>query len=309
MKKVAFKLEKVDLDENGWKIEPKASPKTALQKWAVSNGLRKKYDSDDEDEEEGKPIKVDPMQTIQKMELQRCIVRRASFAFKSKIVQQKSIIIPDKFYIHDSLRDLGDKDAETKVEVLKALHREILYVPSSLLEERDKSDMCLLHRILLTFPNFLKKDDQSNEMIKLVLMKSNTNFKQEDRKILRLLKHYDKQEPYSVKFFQQQILNNEEARFMLRMLRSEEEQKKSIGIQKNFRDLLEVAFAIGNVTTVEYLVKQGRQFYIQGELDYPVLTIAILSSIYVKAEYKEKYFKCVDYVLFQVNLINFSWEC
>lgn len=294
-----------DLDEDGWKIDHDPAKDSGLKKWTVANGIRKKVESDDEEEE--KTVKgIDPMQTLQKMELQRCIVRRASFAFKSKIVKQKSIIIPDKFYIHDSLRDLGDKDAETKVEVLKALHREILYVPSSLLEERDKSDMCLLHRILLTFPNFLKKDDQSNEMIKLVLMKSNTNFKQEDRKILRLLKSYDKQEPYSVKFFQQQILNNQESAFMLRMLRSEEDRKKSIGIQKNFRDLLEVALTIGNVTTVEYLVKQGRQFYKQGELDYPVLTVAILSSIYVKAEYKEKYFKCVDYVLFQVYLLNFD---
>lgn len=300
MKRVLFRNDSVDLDENGWKIDhDPEEPK----KWSITNGFHKnnKKKEESDDEEDIKAVKgVDPMQTLQKMELQRCVVRRASFAFKSKIVKQKSIIIPDKFYIHNSLRDLGDKDAETKVEVLKALHREILYVPSSLLEERDKSDMCLLHRILLTFPNFLKKDDQSNEMIKLVLMKSNTNFKQEDRKILRLLKSYDKQEPYSVKFFQQQILNNQEAGFMLRMLRSEEDRQKSLGNQKNFRDLLEVAFAIGNVTTVEYLVKQGRQFYKPGELDYPVLTVAILSSIYVKAEYKEKYFKCVDYLLFQV---------
>uniref|UniRef100_A0A336MVB8 CSON005279 protein n=1 Tax=Culicoides sonorensis TaxID=179676 RepID=A0A336MVB8_CULSO len=301
MRRVLFKADAVDLDENGWKIDHDPNEDEPKKLLLIKNGINPKRNNDDDSNKNDKPTKIDPMQVVQKMELQRCVVQRATFAFKSKIVKQKSVIIPDKFYIHDSLRDLGDKDAETKAEVLKTLHREILYVPSSLLEERDKSDMCLLHRILLTFPKSLKKDDHSNEMIKLVLMKSNTNFKQEDRKILRLLKSYDKQEPYSVKFFQQQILNNQEAGFMLRMLRSEEERQHAIGIQKNFRDLLEVAFAIGNVTTVEYLVKQGRQFYKPGELEYPVLTVAILSSIYVKAEYKEKYFKCVDYVLFQAD--------
>lgn len=242
-----------------------------------------------------------PMKPLLIEGLQLCKVefRRASIVTRSTIVKQKSIIIPDRFFIHNSLKDLKDKDAETKAQVLKSLHREILYMPSSLLEERDKTDMCLLHRILLTFPETQKKDDQSNEMIKLVLLKSNTDFNSEDKKILRLLKNYDKQEPFSVKFFQRQILNNEEDRFMLRMLRSDEDRQKGLGNQKNFRDLLEVTFAIGSITTLEYLIKQGRAFYKKGMLEHPVLNVAIHSSIYVKCENKEKYVSCLDFVLNQ----------
>lgn len=220
----------------------------------------------------------------------------------------------DKFYLNNLVRNLRHETHAARIKLLEILLDQVKVVPSSVMLQKDLGGMCLLHRILMTFLYFEQKYDNLTDIIKYVLIRSESNYrdyvffnksgKLEQKIILQLLKKFDKRYK-SVTFYLRQILNSEEEKFinLMRTSHMNIAPNVAIGNEENFQHILEVTFISGSLETLQLLLEYGLQYHNLNQMQKPILKTVGDALQYVKPNRREKYYECLNFLLKEEALV------
>lgn len=232
-------------------------------------------------------------------------------------------------------------------QAVKHLRREILLSDSSSLDAEDeggisthdilgqlstdkqreyKECMCLLERLLWVLLQIEYKDKQPTDVVELVLVKSNLDYAvYKNRRVLFLLKEYDKMLDHSVKYLQWQIFSGVAEKYIVRQRHSqrsssfttansevsepantlEDEEEalfwltldEAINTPDLLDELFEAVFPSGSLEMLKYLLNQIKKRGLKRKLECPVLVNAVYWSIYVKDENEQKFYNCFNHAL------------
>lgn len=244
------------------------------------------------------------------------------------LVNNSSNRAADEFYWNKIAREIHEKaeDFDEQRKNVQLLYDEVPYIPSSVFEKRDRGEMWMLHRVLLTILNlkyfrddqrsdketeeYKKKFDTVHEQLldiaKLLLIKTDIDYRRysykfEENIVSTLVNQIDQKNEdegeRAVTFFLRQILHGENNKFINMCDTSTLATEQYLKLFRNFKDLLEVTFAVGSLRTLTLLVELGKKFHDFNLMETPLFLVATRSRIYVKQENLAKYYECFDFIL------------